>query len=55
MKKILIKNIKLKKKFPDIIYNSITVTLFVNFVMMDGKKQKAQKIVYTTMENLKKH
>jgi len=31
---------------PDIKYNDILVARFVNAVMLDGKKSKAQKIVY---------
>ena len=55
MKKIKIKNKKFRQLMPDIKYNSITVTLFINFIMQDGKKQTSKKIVYKVMENLRKH
>ncbi len=35
---------------PDPIYNSIAVTRFINNIMKDGKKSKAQKIFYQAMK-----
>jgi small subunit ribosomal protein S7 len=39
---------------PDIVYNSATVAKFTNYVMKDGKKSVAQKIMLDTFENIKK-
>ncbi len=39
---------------PDLIYNSLEVAKFINYVMIDGKKSVAQRIVYNTLERLKK-
>ncbi|MFT7557926.1 MAG: small subunit ribosomal protein S7 [Planctomycetota bacterium] len=47
---------KLKKKHPhtpDINYNSPKVGRFINYVMLDGKKTTAQKIVYGSFEVIK--
>src|SRR4030042_7180726 len=38
---------------PDSVYNSVTVTKFINHVMKRGKKQIAQKIVYQALDVLK--
>ena len=35
---------------PDPLYNSKLVTRLINFVMLDGKKGVAQKIVYDAFE-----
>jgi small subunit ribosomal protein S7 len=43
--KALVRDVK-----PDRIYNSKTVAKVINRVMLDGKKQVAEKIVYTAME-----
>jgi small subunit ribosomal protein S7 len=37
---------------PDPIYNSLSVHMFVNRVMKNGKKSLAYKIVYTTFKNI---
>lgn len=37
---------------PDPIYNSLTVTRFINRVMESGKKTVAQKIVYNALEEI---
>jgi small subunit ribosomal protein S7 len=37
----------------DPVYGSFEVAKFINYVMLDGKKTSAQKIVYKTLENLK--
>ncbi|MCG2699150.1 30S ribosomal protein S7 [Candidatus Parcubacteria bacterium] len=39
---------------PDIVYNSATVAKFTNYVMKDGKKSVAQRIILDTFENIKK-
>lgn len=43
-----------KKYEPDLIYKSTLVTLFINYLMKDGKKSVAQRVFYDTMENIKK-
>jgi small subunit ribosomal protein S7 len=35
---------------PDRVYNSITVAKLINRVMLDGKKQLAEKLVYSGMQ-----
>ncbi len=35
---------------PDSVYNSTTVTKFINHIMTDGKKETAQGIVYDALE-----
>jgi small subunit ribosomal protein S7 len=44
---------KKKEVFYDPVYNSSLVAKFINNVMLDGKKAKAQKIVYSAMDVLK--
>ncbi len=39
-----------RKTEPDPIYNSVTITKFINKVMIDGKKSLARKIVYGAIE-----
>ena len=39
--------------FPDPMYNSKTVTLLVNNIMLDGKKGVAQRIVYDAFDIIK--
>lgn len=48
------KSAKNRKLQPDAVYNSIIVTAFINNVMLDGKKTIAEKIVYKSLEFLKK-
>jgi small subunit ribosomal protein S7 len=43
--KVLIRDIK-----PDRMYNSVQVQRFINRVMLDGKKQLAEHIVYSGMQ-----
>ena len=44
------RKINLKRKwFPDPVYNSVIVSRFINNLMKDGKKQKAQNIFYKAM------
>jgi len=39
---------------PDPVYNSFVVAKLINYVMVDGKKTVAKKIVYTVLEKIKK-
>jgi small subunit ribosomal protein S7 len=39
---------------PDEIYNSYEVAKFINYVMRDGEKAVARRIVYDVLEDLKK-
>lgn len=39
---------------PDEVYGSVKVAKLINYVMGDGKKDTARKIVYQVMEELKK-
>ncbi|NMB92224.1 MAG: 30S ribosomal protein S7 [Parcubacteria group bacterium] len=39
---------------PDIIYQSPMITRFINYLMKDGEKTVAQKILYQTMDLIKK-
>lgn len=43
-------NFKRLEIMPDPIYNSQIVAKFINYVMKDGKKSKAQKIVYNSFD-----
>ena len=43
--KALVREVK-----PDRVYQSVTVQKVINRIMLDGKKQVAEKIVYTAME-----
>jgi len=45
---------KKNKINPDPIYKSIEVTKLINYIMVDGKKTVAEKIVYRVMDKLKK-
>lgn len=38
---------------PDKVYNSEKLSRFINYVMLDGKRITAQKVVYKCLENLK--
>ena len=38
---------------PDPVYNSVDIAKFINRLMKKGKKSIAQKIFYSTMENIK--
>ena len=37
----------------DPIYNDLTVAKFVNYIMKDGKKSVAEKILYTSLDIIK--
>ncbi len=39
---------------PDIVYESETLTRFINAVMLDGKKETARKVVYGALNRIKK-
>ena len=39
--------------YPDAKYGSLTVAKFINFVMYDGKKTAAEKIIYEAFDNIK--
>jgi small subunit ribosomal protein S7 len=39
--------------FPDTIYNSLMVSKFINYVMQNGKKTTARKIVYDAFDIMK--
>jgi small subunit ribosomal protein S7 len=38
---------------PEKVYNSEKLARFMNYVMLDGKKITAQRVVYKTLENVK--
>jgi len=40
--------------YPDSVYNSLDVTFFINKLMLDGKKSKAEAILYAALEKLAK-
>ena len=39
--------------YPDTKYNSLTLSKFINFIMDDGRKATAEKIVYTAFDQIK--
>jgi len=39
--------------FPDTKYGSLVISKFINFIMQDGKKTTAEKIIYTAMDHIK--
>jgi small subunit ribosomal protein S7 len=39
--------------YPDAKYESVILAKFINFVMYDGKKSIAEKIIYNTLEKIK--
>lgn len=45
--------VKKRKTRPDHFYNSTLISIFVNTILKKGKKNTAQKIVYTAMERVK--
>ncbi len=44
------------KKFhqPDVQYNNLAVTRFINYLMKEGKKSTAEKVFYDSFEEIKK-
>ncbi len=47
--------VKKRKPQPDHFYNSTLISIFVNTILKKGKKNLAQKIVYTAMERVKQN
>lgn len=43
---------EVKNIIPDANYKSIVIAKFINYLMIDGKKSKAEKIVYKAIESL---
>ena len=39
--------------YPDPIYDSLTLAKFINFIMYDGKKTTAEKIIYSALDRIK--
>lgn len=39
---------------PEVKYDSVRLSQFINYVMKDGKKNTARKVVYGAFENIKK-
>ncbi|MFA6082064.1 MAG: 30S ribosomal protein S7 [Patescibacteria group bacterium] len=39
---------------PDPVYQSVALGKFINYILLDGKKSVAQKIVYTALEQIGK-
>ena len=40
--------------YPDSKYGSLVLSKFINFMMYDGKKTSAEKIVYSAFDQIKK-
>ena len=40
--------------YPDYRYGSLILSKFINFIMYDGKKTSAEKIIYTAFDQIKK-
>ena len=43
---------EIKSVTPDANYKSVVIAKFINYLMFDGKKSKAEKIVYEAISNL---
>ncbi len=43
-----------KERKPDVVYNSIAVSRFINYLMIDGKKSIAEKNLYLAFKILEK-
>ena len=43
-----------KTFYPDAKYGSLVLAKFINFVMYDGKKTTAEKIIYTALDKIQK-
>ena len=39
--------------YPEAKYQSLVLAKFINFIMYDGKKSVAEKIIYTTLDQIK--
>lgn len=49
------KKLKVKRIInPDFVYDSVKLEKFINYVMQDGKKTTARKVVYQTLDEIKK-
>ena len=48
------KNTPKRNLNPDPKYNSLVLSKFINFIMFDGKKSSAEKIIYTAFDQIKK-
>jgi len=49
------RKVKIKTEIkPDFVYNSTTVEKFINYIMKEGKKNTARKIMYDVLEEVKK-
>jgi len=49
------RKIKAKKEIkPDFVYNSVLLEKFINYVMKKGEKSLARKMVYKTLDEIKK-
>ena len=42
-----------KNPQPDSVYNSVALAKFINYIMLDGKKETARKIVYGALDIIK--
>ncbi|MAQ77251.1 30S ribosomal protein S7 [Candidatus Campbellbacteria bacterium] len=42
-----------KQPQPDSVYNSVALAKFINYIMLDGKKETARKIVYGALDIIK--
>ena len=40
--------------YPEARYNSLVLAKFINFIMYDGKKTAAEKVIYTALDQIKK-
>ncbi|MDP2363210.1 MAG: 30S ribosomal protein S7, partial [Ignavibacteria bacterium] len=47
-------NYKRQKASQDKVYQSVEITKLINYIMVDGKKSVAEKLVYNTFELIKK-
>ena len=41
--------------YPDAKYRSAILSKFINFIMYDGKKSTAEKIIYTTLDQIQEN
>lgn len=45
---------KKRKTEPDVVYNSTRVAQFINYVMLEGRKETARHVVYQAFDEMKK-
>ena len=43
----------IRKIYPDPKYGSVVISKFINSIMYDGKRSRAEKILYTALDKLK--